>query len=287
MEDFKNYLDKKILTVSHDAGPANTLSSFIKFNRIKSKYYLSGPAIKIFKKNFFRGSLRKIIKESDVILTGTGWDSDLEYNAIKYSRKYNKYCIVFFDDWSNYKKRFTKNKITYLPSKIYVFDDYSYSLAKKYFQGKLKIKKIDNYYLKYFKKNKSNFIKKNAILYLSSNFDDFLKKKIDYKMFLKFLKKINLINKKLGVKIKIVDIKLHPAENVRKYLSIKKINTPNINIIPKNISMRRLLSEYKFAGGTNTMSLVLSKISGLRTFNNIKQTGFRSKIPKTYIDYII
>ena len=51
--------------------------------------------------------------------------------------------------------------------------------------------------------------------------------------------------------------------------------------------MKRLLSEYKFAGGTNTMSLVLSKISGLRTFNNIKQTGFRSKIPKTYIDYII
>ena len=48
MENFEN----KILgVVCNDAGGAEVVSSWIKNNKYKTLYCLSGPALKIFKKN--------------------------------------------------------------------------------------------------------------------------------------------------------------------------------------------------------------------------------------------
>ena len=48
----KQLKQKKILSVFHDAGSANIAASFIKNQKISTKFYCKGPAEKIFKKNF-------------------------------------------------------------------------------------------------------------------------------------------------------------------------------------------------------------------------------------------
>ena len=88
MESIKNILKKKILIVAYDAGASHLILSFINHFKISAKYYLKGPAIKIFKKKKTDQSLEKLIKKNDIIVTGSGWQSDLEVRAIKYSHKY-------------------------------------------------------------------------------------------------------------------------------------------------------------------------------------------------------
>jgi hypothetical protein len=45
--------------------------------------------------------------------------------------------------------------------------------------------------------------------------------------------------------------------------------------------------QYKFAAGTETVALILAKISGLKVFNNVKNVNIKQTIPKIYIDQII
>ena len=139
MENFKNYLSKKkVLVVCNDSGGANFIKSFIKFEKIKCKYYLTGPAVKIFRKKNFYKSLIKSVKESEVIITGTDWPLkltgkliNLQLKSINYSNIYKKKTITFIDHWWSYKIRFKKNNKLILPSEIWSFDKESNLKAKR------------------------------------------------------------------------------------------------------------------------------------------------------------
>ena len=73
----------KIGVVSHDAGGAEILSNWLLTDKKNSHYYhLSGPAIKIFKKNI--GSLNtltlnQLVENCDSLICGTSWQSDFEH----------------------------------------------------------------------------------------------------------------------------------------------------------------------------------------------------------------
>ena len=74
-----------ITVVSKDAGGAEILSSWIQNNPGKYKYYLSGPAIKIFKSKIGKVKLSKLnecLNFSDTVLSSTG-TSKFEIEAIK------------------------------------------------------------------------------------------------------------------------------------------------------------------------------------------------------------
>ena len=89
------------LVASHDAGGAETLSSWIKnkkFKKNKLIYYLKGPAFNIFKKkinNIKNVTIKKInnLKISK-ILTTTSWHSNLEKKIIKF----DSFCIFYLID---------------------------------------------------------------------------------------------------------------------------------------------------------------------------------------------
>lgn len=275
--------NKNILIVSHDIGGANNIKSFFDHYKIKAKFYLRGPALKIFKKKKNNNFLKKI-KESDVVITGTGWKTNLEYNAIKAAKKYDKFCITFLDHWVNYKKRFLRKNKLALPDKILVFDKESQSNIKKIFRNQVDTIKITNYYFKNFtKKLKKRKKNSNVILYLASNYDKALKKKIDIILLKKFLKKILLLKKYEKFSI---DIKPHPTENFRKYISLKK-KYKKINKIIVNKKLEDILLGYKIAAGTETSGLILSKICKLDTINNVKGTGIKKSLPKKYITMYI
>lgn len=83
---------KLISIFSHDAGSAEIISSWCKNKRENYKflYVLKGPAKKIFKKKLTKlneTNFLNAINRSDFVVTGTSWQSDLEYRAIKYCRK--------------------------------------------------------------------------------------------------------------------------------------------------------------------------------------------------------
>ena len=127
------------MVVSHDAGGAEIISSFIKKNNLKCFYKLSGPAIKIFK-----SKIRKIYKlknksNLDLIVTGTSLKNSNEIDSIKYA-KLKKFIQFFLDHWINYKKRFVINKKMILPDEIILGDRISLNITKKNSKNKSKTK---------------------------------------------------------------------------------------------------------------------------------------------------
>jgi hypothetical protein len=267
----------KYLIVAHDAGAAYQIFHIIKKFKIRAKYYLQGPAKRIFN-NKNKISLKREISKCDIIFTGTSLKSKLELKVIKKCLILKKKIISLVDNYNNFKERFLIEKELCYPSLIITIDDLSYKKAEKYKKNFFKLIKLKDYYLEYIKKIPKKTLKTD-IIYFSSNWDRVYRKPIDLKLIeffclklekLKFLKK----NKKIYLKI-------HPSENKDKYMNSNILKRFNLKFEKeKNIAM--ILKNYSIAGGCETYALAISKAYGVKVFNNIKNFDFKPRLGKLY-----
>ncbi len=288
-------LKKKYCLVSHDAGGAENLSSWAKYNGF-DYIYCKGPAVKIFKTKFrFKNesSLKKSIIKSDIIITSTSWDSDLELNAIKIAKKFRKKTISILDHWNNYYERFTRNRITTLPDEIWVVDRYAFNLAKTVFNKK-KIKLIKNYYKldiekKIFKKNKK---KKDNILYLAEPIEAHAVKQhknknywgyTEYTLLEYFFKNINKIKKKVGNII----FRLHPSEERNKYNKIIKNYSNKYKIhLSFNKDLSFDINRSEIIVGCQSMAMVIALYSKKKVFSILPINLHKPVLPHKEIIYL-
>lgn len=128
--------------IAFDAGGAFYLSKILKDSMLfhQADFYLGGPALDIFYQEFgktdFRNRLRTLDNFSnkyDLVLTGTGWQSDHEIQGIQLARAYDIHSVSILDHWANYKRRFTRGSETVLPAEIIVFDDHALKNAQNEF----------------------------------------------------------------------------------------------------------------------------------------------------------
>ena len=136
-----------ICIVSHDAGGAEVVSSYVKRNKLDCMYYLAGPAVNIFTKKLgplVLNKLDKCLEECDWLLCSMGW-SEHEWQALAKAKEIGKRVIVFLDHWTGYQDRFIHNDITVLPDEVWVGDTKAEKLAKDTFSD-LPIKLIPNPY---------------------------------------------------------------------------------------------------------------------------------------------
>ena len=138
-----------IAVISHDAGGAEILSSYVRQRDLDCLFVLEGPASKIFERKL--GSIRvckleDAVRQSQSILCGTSWQSDLEFNAIKLARKIGRRSIAFLDHWINYRDRFIRSNEIILPDEIWVGDSISQVMAQEIFTS-LPITLVDNPYV--------------------------------------------------------------------------------------------------------------------------------------------
>jgi hypothetical protein len=122
--------------VSHDAGGAEVLSSYVRRHDLDWLYVLEGPALKVFERKL--GPIKNItledaISQSRSIICSTSWQSDIEFNAIKLAREVGKRSVAFLDHWVNYRERFSRSGVTVLPDEIWVGDAIAEAMAKKTF----------------------------------------------------------------------------------------------------------------------------------------------------------
>ncbi|MFA5824702.1 MAG: hypothetical protein WC825_01880 [Gallionellaceae bacterium] len=127
-----------IAIVSHDAGGAEILSSWVR--RCKEDYCLviDGPAKNIFQRKLGHCSslmLDQAIKQSDWVLCGTSGDASLERQAIAQAKLEGKKVVSFLDHWVNYKKRFVTNGVSNYPDEIWVGDVEAQEKAQAIFPG--------------------------------------------------------------------------------------------------------------------------------------------------------
>lgn len=147
--------------VAHDAGAAEILLGIVKKKKFLSN--LQGPAKKVFKKNFIgfnNISLQKLVLKCKKIICGTSFKSNLEKRVILLALKYKIKTISILDSGLHLKERyFLKNQLC-KPNEIWVYDDLTYILSRRFFSSSVKIKKKKNFFMLEIVKNFKNIKKK-------------------------------------------------------------------------------------------------------------------------------
>jgi len=87
---------------------------------------MQGPAIALWSAtfpNWKNESLSEALDGAAMLLSGTGWASDLEHEARRMARSLGVFSIGVIDHWVNYRERFIRNGEEVLPDELFVADE--------------------------------------------------------------------------------------------------------------------------------------------------------------------
>ena len=287
---------KKLGIICHDAGGAEIISHWIKNQNISPLIHIQGPAIKVFKRVLGDkriSTLDYLINNSDNLILGTSWQSDLEKKSFLYAREQNiKNIIVVFDHWINYKERLIYKNTFLNPNEIWVTDLYASTIAKKNFPNN-KIVIIKNFYLEEIKNKyqKSEYKFRegfdNKILFIGDNSSEYQKSNTlnerwnyDEIQNLEFLLDNISI---LGVKKPELIIRPHPSETTSKYLEIlKKFSKISIKFSNNQQLVDDLLITKIVVGG-DSAALFIASYLGKKVISIIPEKGKNLTIPSDNI----
>ena len=145
----------RCLIASYDAGGAEVVSAWVKKNPDNEYSFLvAGPALSIFSRKIPELSVLKIDgvewNSVDIAVTGTGWSSDLEREALEEAKRNGVMTVAVLDHWVNYRERFGypgEDWLGNLPDEVWCLDEYAYDLCRElgFPAGRLRIKENEYY----------------------------------------------------------------------------------------------------------------------------------------------
>lgn len=136
--------------VMHDAGAANLILGWIDAGLIpNTRVFAAGPAARLW-----HDTVRPALAQSPdaaldgaaALVSGTGWQSDIEHQARKRAADAAIPSFAVLDHWVNYHDRFTRQGETLLPDELIVADMDALELARVQFPG-ISVHQLPNLYL--------------------------------------------------------------------------------------------------------------------------------------------
>ena len=297
MSNLASIKNNLVTIVSHDPGGAEILSDWVACQSSPYLLVLDGPARKIFERKLGKIDaipLEQAIAQTDWVLTGTSWQSDIEIQAIKVAKKLNKRSISFLDRWVNYPQRFMLDGKFILPDEIWVGDKDAFSLAKKEFP-ETDIRLQSN---PYFDNLKSQINQLNAhsspkptekyILYACSPLSELAKLKFhddlywgfsDHDAVRFFLKNIAILKHSTNKVI----LRPHPSEKKGKYDWAVAEYAPNVSIGGHKSLLEEIISA-DIVSGCNSMAMVIGLIAEKRVVNALPPGTLTNALPMNNIE---
>lgn len=300
-----DFCNNQITICAHDAGAANHALQIYLKNIKNTKLCLAGPAYEIFKnscENLKNSDIEQSLLGSKYLISGTGWESNLEHESRKIAIQKKIYSIAIIDHWVNYYTRFIRDNDIVLPNEIWVTDDEALNIANNIFH-KIPIIKIPNFSLdeiinkvKLAKSSNISNSKKNLpkrLIYFTepirnswgnSELGEFQALKYFFESLGK-LSKNHLISPLS--QIEEIMIKLHPSEKVDKYdYTIKNIKSDIPISITKSNLLHESLAWSEAAFGCETQALVISLACNIPTFSTIPPWGEKCRLPHSKIIHV-
>ena len=287
----------RVAIVSHDAGGAEILSSWLLRSDNLCSVVLEGPAIAIFDKKCFGAeklTLVEAITKCDWLLCGTGWASNLERKAIRLGRQQGKKTVAFLDHWVNYKERFEDaDNILILPDEIWVGDEQAQRIAETEFPNIPVKLQINPYFedlrrdLAEVKTNKSP-TNKVSILYVCEPIAEhaYLKygnelhwgytEEDALKYFLEHIDSLHL-------NIEHITIRPHPSEKLDKYQWVESLE-PSLIKFGGADSLIYEIAEADLVVGCHSMAMVVALLAGKRVISCIPPEGLSCQLPQAEIE---
>ena len=281
-----------LAVVSHDAGGAEVVSSYIRQSRIPCIFSLAGPAKKIFNRKLgevANTELNAAIDKSDWVLCGTSWRSDLEWQAIQLANRKKKKVVAFLDHWSNYKERFTRFHELHLPDEIWVGDLEAEAIVRRVLPG-MCVRLVENPYLLDVEKNLEVFLSKprakfsgQVVLYVCEPIREHALMQCgdethwgytEEDAMRYFLENINA----LGTGISEIKIRHHPSEEIGKYETIRaEFDLPFR--MGGELSLEEEICLSDVVVGCESMALVVALLAGKRAISCVPPGGRAPALP--------
>jgi hypothetical protein len=286
-----------VAVVSHDAGGAEILSSYIIQQRLTCHYSLAGPAMGILERKLGPldvVSLDEAVRQSDWLLCGTSWQSDLEWQSIKSARESGKRSVAFLDHWGNFRERFIRRGEFVIPDEVWVGD----VLAEKLVKGVLpevKVSLVGNPYFDHLTRElaampKLDGIRKMAltVLFVSEPLREHglhafgnerhwgytEEEAIHY-----LLSNLEVLGQSVGRII----IRPHPSEPPHKYDWVKQVySLPIMN--GGNRTLLEEVAESDVVVGFQSMAMVVGLMAGKRVISCIPPGGKACMLPQAEIE---
>jgi hypothetical protein len=288
-----------LTVVSHDAGGAELISSYVRQQGIACIYVLEGPARHIFERKL--GPIQIAQLESSInlatsLLCGTSWQSDLEFNAIGLARSLGKRSTSFLDHWVDYRERFTRGTEVHLPDEIWVSDKLAQKLATEAIP-EVPAFIVENPYfadlsreLESINPSYTKNIDKLSVLYICEPVREHMRLQFGNENHLGyveegalayFLDHIDII----GKPVERIVIRPHPSESLSKYEWARtQFNMPIF--LGGDQTLLQEIVDSDVVVGCESMAMVVGLLAGKRVISCIPPKGRPCVLPYSEIEHI-
>lgn len=287
-----------VAIVSHDAGGAEILSSWLNHADCPASVVVAGPADSIFRRKCPQAeflSLDEALAKSTWVLCGTGWQSSFERQAIARGRALGKKTVGFLDHWVNYRERFDEGGRSVLPDEIWVGDVEAERIARAQFDQTPVFLQPNPYIEEVLAQiagipvGKSGSVA-NRVLYVCEPVADHALVQYgnerhwgytEQDALLFFLNNVVA----LGLPVDAITIRPHPSEREDKYQW-----ADGLSPLPVEFGGRRKLLEEILASdivvGCESMAMVVGLLAGKRVISTIPPGGRACQLPHREIEHM-
>jgi hypothetical protein len=238
-------------------------------------------------------ALEEGIAACDEILCGSGWQSDLEWEAIGIANNLNKRSVVFLDHWVNYQERFVRNSTVHLPSEIWVGDNIAFDQARKCFP-RVPLRLVPNPYfldveteLAEYKKHQTN---SRRMLYVCEPIREHAFRQHQDEQYFGYTEETALRFflenvKNIDSGFDSIVIRKHPAESENKYhWVLDAFDMPIVFRHDDSLVREIVLSD--IIVGCESMAMVVGLLAGKRVVSSIPPGGRLCVLPHANIEHL-
>lgn len=287
-----------VAIVSHDAGGAEILSSWLNHADCPASVVVAGPADSIFRRKCPQAeflSLDEALAKSTWVLCGTGWQSSFERQAIARGRALGKKTVGFLDHWVNYRERFDEGGRSVLPDEIWVGDVEAERIARAQFDQTPVFLQPNPYIEDLLAEiaatqiNKSDAVA-SRILYVCEPVADHALAKYGNEHHWGYIEqdalRFFLTNvAALGQPIEAITIRPHPSEQAEKYHWAHGLIPPLVEFGGKKTLLEEILAA-DIVVGCESMAMVIGLLAGKRVISSIPQGGRPCQLPHGGIEHM-
>lgn len=281
-------LSSPAAVVCHDAGAANVILAWMRAEEgCDWRVVMQGPAAKLWAEVGIPNAkrydmLEQAIEGATVLLSGTGWASDLEHESRRLARSRRIRSVAVIDHWVNYKERFIRQGEIVFPDEIVVTDDYALREAERCFPG-LKIHSRPNLYLEGLVRQISLADRpESQVLYvlepIRADWGKLLAgefQALDY--FVSNIAKLGIAQDSL------VRLRPHPSDVAGKYDEWLKRHRGLHVMLDDSPSLASAISKVEWVAGCETYAMVVALAAGRRVVSTLPPWAHRCRLPHSAI----
>lgn len=287
-----------VAIVSHDAGGAEILSSWLNRCSSQASVVVAGPAKAIFGRKCPRAdftSLDEALLKSDWVLCGTGWQTSFERQAIARARSLGMKTVAFLDHWVNYRERFDEGGRSVLPDEIWVGDSDAERIARILFDQTPVLLKPNPYVEDLLDEiigiqaaNSASVT--NRALYVCEPIADHALTRhgderywgyTEHDALQFFLSNIAAI----GQPIDLITIRPHPSEKIDKYRWVDGVIRLRVEFGGNKTLLEETLDS-DIVVGCESMAMVVGLLAGKRVISSIPPGGRPCQLPHDAIEHM-